>query len=147
MKLDVKIDSNCKETEVSIRASAINEEVTKIIAALNFETQTDIIAGIKDGAAEIIAPQDIIRIYAQKNRVTAVTKKGEYVLKSRLYELEEKLKGYGFVRISNSEIICLKTAERFDLSISGSICIKLSDGSAAYVSRRCVPKVKKLLGI
>jgi len=69
------------------------------------------------------------------------------VLRLRLYELEERLRPFSFVRISNSEIINLKRVRSFDLSLVGTICVTLSDGSKAYVSRRYVPKIKEVLGI
>ena len=92
-------------------------------------------------------PTKVLRFYAQQGKVIAVTENGEYVLRQRLYELEEKLEKDGFIRISNSEIINLKKAKNFDLSLAGSICVRLSDGTITYVSRRYVSKIKQLLGI
>ena len=77
----------------------------------------------------------------------AVTGDGEYLLRLRLYELEERLDKSSFVRISNSEIINLKKVRNFDLSFSGTICVSLSDGTVTYVSRRFVAKIKQVLGI
>lgn len=76
-----------------------------------------------------------------------MTDKGEYVLRLRLYELEKRLSSCQFVRISNSEIINLKKVSHFDLSFTGTICVKLSNNTTTYVSRRYVSKVKKILGI
>ena len=80
-------------------------------------------------------------------RVFAVTDKGEYVLRLRLYEAEGRLDSRRFVRISNSEIINLKKVSCFDLSFTGTICVKLSNHTMSYVSRRYVSKIKKMLGI
>lgn len=41
----------------------------------------------------------------------------------------------------------LKKVKNFDLSFSGVICVKLTDGTITYVSRRYVSKIKKILGI
>ena len=76
-----------------------------------------------------------------------MTENGEYVLRQRLYELEECLDGSCFVRISNAEIINLKKVRGFDLSITGTIRVTLTDGSATYVSRRYVGKIKQVLGV
>lgn len=64
-------------------------------------------------------------------------------------QLVKKLSGnpHQFVRISNSEIINLKKIDYFDLSFTGTICVKLRGGTVTYISRRCVPKVKEILGI
>lgn len=89
----------------------------------------------------------MIRIYLNSGKVVAVTDKGEYVLRLRLYEIENLLLTDQFIRISNSEIINLKKVNNFDLSFTGTICVKLSNGITTYVSRRYVPKLKKILGI
>ena len=96
---------------------------------------------------EILEPAEISRIYASGGKVLAVTDRGEYVLRQRLYELEERLDKGRFVRISNAEIINLKRAVRFDLRITGTVQIRLDDGTSAYVSRRYVGKIKQLLGV
>jgi len=89
----------------------------------------------------------LIRIYLNSGKVVAVTDKGEYILRLRLYEIEKLLLTDQFIRISNSEIINLKKVNNFDLSFTGTICVKLSNGVTTYVSRRYVPKLKKILGI
>ncbi len=89
----------------------------------------------------------MIRIYLNSGKVVAVTDKGEYILRLRLYEIENLLLTDQFIRISNSGIINLKKVNNFDLSFTGTICVKLSNGITTYVSRRYVPKLKKILGI
>ena len=70
-----------------------------------------------------------------------------YDLKERLYELEGRLDRHTFVRISHSEIINLRKAKAFDLRLSGTISVRLADGSVSYVSRRYVARIKQLLGV
>jgi DNA-binding LytR/AlgR family response regulator len=69
------------------------------------------------------------------------------MLRLRLYEIEERLDNNNFVRISNSDIINLKKVKGFDLSLAGTICVILSNGTVTYVSRRFVARIKQLLGI
>ena len=82
-----------------------------------------------------------------QGRVCAATDEGEFQLRQRLYELEERLEGGGFVRISNSELINLKRVRSFDLSLAGTIRVSLTDGSTAWASRRYVAKLRKTLGL
>lgn len=65
----------------------------------------------------------------------------------RLYELEERLDSAKFIRISHSEIVNLKMVKHFDLSLSGTICVALLDGTELYASRRYVSKLKQVLGV
>lgn len=146
MKVELKIDSSCTEPKVIIMASSVTEEVNNILKKLSEDT-LQIISGSKNGKINVLEQADLIRIYANDKKIFAVTDKGEYVLRQRLYELEEQLDTHWFVRISNSEIINLRKVSHFDLSITGTICVRLSDNTTTYVSRRYVSKIKKILGI
>ena len=146
MQLEVKIDSSYIEPKVIILTASMTEDVNIILSELLNQTP-QIISGSKDNKIEVIEQADLIRIYASNGKVIAATRKGEYALRLRLYEIEERLPPHQFVRISNSEIINLKNVNSFDFSLSGTICVKLADGTATYVSRRYVSKLKKILGI
>lgn len=146
MQLEVRIDSSYIEPKVIILTASMTEDVNIILNKLSNQAP-QIISGSKDNKIEVIELEDLIRIYASSGKVYAVTHKGEYTLRLRLYEIEERLPPHQFVRISNSEIINLKNVNNFDLSFTGTICVKLSNGITTYVSRRYVSKLKKLLGI
>ena len=60
-----------------------------IFLALLYASQ--IISGYKDEKIEILEQTDLIRIYANSVKVYAVTNKGEYILRLRLYEIENRL--------------------------------------------------------
>jgi DNA-binding LytR/AlgR family response regulator len=145
VKINIELDKALEEIEVLIRAAKMTEEVNGILKKLE-EPSVQMISGFAGDTLEILEQADIIRVYAAKGKVYAVTAKGEYLLRMRLYEAEERLDQTRFVRISNSEIN-LKMAKRFDLSFSGTICVNLAGGQTAYVSRRYVAKIKRLLGI
>ena len=132
MQIEIKMDPSCTEPKVIITTASITEEVSQLMKRLSEESPS-IIAGFRDDA--------------NAGKVFAVTGNGEYCVRSRLYELEERLDGSRFVRISNSEIINLNMVEHFDLSFSGTICVKLSNDTITYVSRRYVAKIKRILGI
>jgi len=146
MKVEIRLDESCKELQVILLTDRMSEEVNSVMRRLNTEVP-EMLTGSKDESIEIIEPDDIIRVYSGAGKVFAVTEKGEYTIRLRLYELEEVLGSAKFVRISNSEIINLKKARSFDLSMTGTICVSFSDGTASYVSRRYVGKIKKILGI
>lgn len=146
MKTEIRIENGCTEPKIIIVTDKMTEEINRIVKLLSEDTP-QIITGVRDDVTEILEQSEIIRIYAAAGKVYAVSEKGEYTLRKRLYELEELLDRTCFVRISNSEIINLKKAEGFDLSAAGTICVSLSNGGTAYASRRYVSKIKRLLGI
>ena len=146
MQVEIRIDGAYPEPKVVILTAAVTEEVSQLAKKLSGDAPC-ILSGMKDGKIEVLEPADLIRVYTSTGKVYAVTEKGEYVLRLRLYEVEQRLNPHQFVRISNSEIINLKKIDYFDLSFTGTICVKLRGGTVTYISRRCVPKVKEILGI
>lgn len=146
MKAEIKIDSTCKEPIAVIHTEKITDEVTNAVKFLS-DNSPMIITGFYDDMAEIIEPADIIKIYAMAGKVYALTSRKEYIVRMRIYELEEKLDKTQFVRISNSEIINLRKAIHFDLKLTGTICVSLENDNTAYVSRRYVSRIKKILGV
>lgn len=146
MQIEIKIDSSCTEPKIIVMAASMTEDIHMIIKKLSIDSP-QIISGMKDDKLEVLEQTDLIRMYANLGKIYAVTDKGEYIVRLRLYELEERLDKNQFVRISNSEIINLKKVEHFDLSFTGTICVKLTNGTTTYVSRRYVSKIKQILGI
>lgn len=146
MQVEIKIDGAYVEPKVIIMTAAVTEDVRRIADKLSKE-DLQILSGSKNGKIEVIEREDLIRVYANAGKVFAVTEKGEYAMRLRLYEMEERLSPSQFVRISNSEIINFKKVKNFDLSFTGAICVELMNGTTTYVSRRYVSKIKTILGI
>ena len=146
MKIEIQLDPNQQETKVIIVTEQMTDEVKELMDRLSKE-QPKVLAGFQGEQVEILEPEDIYRIYGANQKIYAVTEKGEYQLRSRLYELEERLTRLGFIRISNSEIVNVKKIKSFDLSYTGTIGVVLSNGTSTFVSRRYMIKIKQALGI
>ncbi len=141
MQVELKTDPSYSEPKIIILTASVTEEVHEIMKKLSADTP-QIITGSRDGGIEILEEADLIRIYAGSGKVFAVTDNGEYILRMRLYEAEEKLNKEMFVRIIN-----IRKVRHFDCSFTGTICVRFKNGETAYVSRRYVSKIKKILGL
>ncbi|MBQ1170682.1 MAG: LytTR family transcriptional regulator [Oscillospiraceae bacterium] len=146
MKIEIKIDDTAAETKVIIVTREVTESVQTLVKRLS-EEHPKVIAGFSEDTVRLLEQKEILRIYAADGKVFAVTEKGEFTLRLRLYELEERLDKKRFVRISNSEIVNLGKVRGFDLSFSGTIRVSLTNGTSTYVSRRYVSKIKTTLGL
>ena len=146
MQIEIKIDEHCTESKIIIVTNKVTDEINDIMKKLAGD-QTQMIAGFQDDQVTILEPNQIYRFFASNGKVYAETELRKYVIHLRLYEVEQRLAGNSFVRISNSEIINLRKVRGFDLSFTGTICVSLSNGTVTYVSRRYVVKIKQLLGI
>ena len=140
MNIETRIDKDIDSITVVIMTPSMTDEVNDIIIKLK---EPNLLKGFKKDRVKFIEHKEVIRIYSYKQGVYAVCDDGEYKLNKRLYRLEEDLKSYGFIRISHSEIINIKKVSNFDLSISGTICVKFNNGTSTYVSRRFVSQIKK----
>lgn len=146
MQIEIKIDGNAPDTKVIIVTKQVDEKVNALVRRIA-EERPQVLAGFSGDTVKLLEQESILRVYASNGKVYAVTQTGEYALRLRLYEAEERLDKGRFVRISNSEIVNLRMVKGFDLSYTGTIRVNLRDGTASFVSRRYVSKIKAVLGI
>lgn len=146
MEIEIKIDGNYHEPKVIILTEKMSDQINHLVRKIT-EDVPQMIAGFQNDLLKVLDQDDLFRIYTRNGKVFASTSQGEYSLRLRLYELEERLDKNNFVRISNSDIINLRKVKAFDLSFAGTICVSLLNGEITYVSRRFVPKIKQVLGI
>ena len=90
MKVEIKIDDSYIEPKILILTAAMTEDVNLILNKLS-ENTPQVISGCKNEKIEVIEQEDLIRIYAGSGKVFAVTEKGEYTVRFRLYEIEKRL--------------------------------------------------------
>ena len=146
MQIEVQIQPGCREPRIVIHTDRMSEEVQALLTRLE-AGQSQLLLGFCGEEARVLSPETLLRVYAQDGRVYAATEQGVFALRGPLYEWEQRLDPHTFVRISQSEIIHLKKVKGFDLSLSGTICVRLADGTVTYASRRYVAKIKTILGI
>lgn len=120
MKVEVALDPTCKEPKIIILTDKMTDEITDILKRLS-EVTAHPLTAFSERGVEIVEWSDVIRIYAERKKVFVQTTKGTYTVRSRLYELEEKLDSQLFIRISNSEIVNSKKIISMDISLTGTI--------------------------
>jgi DNA-binding LytR/AlgR family response regulator len=70
----------------------------------------------------------------------------EKKIDERLYELSEQL-GSKFMQISKTTLVNLSYMDSIEPGFSGTLLLKLRNGSKDYVSRKYLPEFKKYLGL
>ncbi len=146
MQVEIQLDAACTEPQVIIRTAQVDDAVQALAKRIS-DTPPQLLTGSRDGTIEILNPSELIRIFADGGKTVAVTENGMYDLRLRLYEAEERLPHSSFVRISKSEIVNLHKVKSFDLSFTGTICIRFLNDTVTYVSRRYVREIKQILGV
>lgn len=144
MKLELNIDEKVKETLVVVSANKIGKEVQNLINYIEYSSEY--LVGIVEDKASIIDIDEIIRVYIEDRKTFVVTLKDTYVVKKKLYEVENMVTR-NFVKISQSEIANIKFIKNLDFSNTGTIVIKYKNSDISYVSRRMIKEFKLKLGI
>lgn len=146
MKIHIETDRSLTETEIIIRVQEVNDEINNLVCRLQ-DTTPKVLTGFLGYKVVVLNEKDIIRVYSEQKKVFAIANNECYTLKMPLYEVMQRLNPNKFVRISHSETVNIEKVLEFDVSITGSIRIKLSNGTVSYVSRRFIPHIKYILGI
>ena len=144
MKLELNIDEKVKETLVVVSANKIDKEVQNLINYIEYSSEY--LIGIVENKASIIDIDEIIRVYIEDRKTFVVTLKDTYVVKKKLYEVEN-IVTRNFEKISQSEIAKIKFIKNLDFSKTGTIDIKNKKSDISYVSRRMIKEFKLKLGI
>ena len=139
MKLELNIDEKVKETLV-----VVDKEVQNLINYIEYSSEY--LIGIVEDKASIIDIGEIIRVYIEDRKTFVVTLKDTYVVKKKLYEVENMVTR-NFIKISQSEIANIKFIKNLDFSNTGTIVIKYKNSDISYVSRRMIKEFKLKLGI
>ena len=143
MKCTVVIDPQCEE-EIVIRArerSALVDQIEELVK----ETNTEVI-GYKDRNIAVLRPEEIFCCTVEEGRIFALTASDKWLLKHRLYALEELL-GNRFVKINQSCLVNTAQILRFDVSFAGALKVTLKNNYQDYVSRRQLKTVKERMGL
>ncbi|MBQ3057538.1 MAG: LytTR family transcriptional regulator DNA-binding domain-containing protein [Clostridia bacterium] len=143
MKVNVFIDKNHEE-EIQIFAhekTALIEKIEELVNDFSIE-----IIAYNDKEIVRLNLDDIYCFITESNKLFAITEKEKLLVKSRLYNIEEKL-SCDFIKINKSCIANIKKIDRFNASISGTLEVKFKNSYTEYVSRRSIKAVKERLGL
>ena len=143
MKCEIIINPSCEEKIIiyAKEESSLVQEIKQLAEG----AKNDLFGYAEDEIVKL-NPADIYYISVIGGKVYATVGKEKFLLKERLYLLEEKLPEC-FVKINQSCLANIKKTERFDTSISGTLKIRFKNGDTDYVSRRQLRAVKERLGI
>ena len=143
MKLRIVIDKNHDE-QILIYA----HEKTALICEIEQLVNNDSFDLTGYGETETIKLNlnEICCFITEDSKVYALTEKGKYRLKSRLYQIEQNLND-NFVKINQSCIANIKKIDKFKASVGGALTVIFKNGYEDYVSRRNLKNVKERLGL
>lgn len=145
MKISINIDTDIKDTEISISCSQLTPKIEKILATLRILDQQ--LMAVKGDETYILDISKIVYIESVDRKTFVYTCNDYFESKLKLYELEEQLCEYGFFRASKSCVVQLKYIRSLKADINRRIKITLENGEQIMVSRQYAEELKRKLGM
>lgn len=143
MKCTVILDKT-REEEIVIYAHQKNEMIFEIERMAQEKPLQ--MTGFLNEEIVRLELQDIYCFTVEGGRLYAIGENEKYLIKARLYNIEEIL-DKSFIKINQSSIANVKKIQKFDASISGTLKVIFKNGHTDYVSRRNIKNVKERLGL
>ena len=145
MKIDIDQNSAYEETSVTIRCARLSREVTDLLALLRVYDEK--LTGQRGGETHILNAADVLYADTADRRTFFYTAEGVYETELRLYELEQRLAGAGFLRAGKSLLLNFDHIRALRPDFGGRLLATLSNGEKAVISRQFVPAFRKKLGL
>lgn len=142
MKCETVISAQ-EEERVIIYAHERRPFIEKIEALAASDGQGELF-GYTDSECVRLERSEIECVSVIDGKVVAITQRGRFRLRERLYMLEESLGG-GFVKINKSALANIDSIERFSASFGASLLVTFKCGYSDYISRRQIKNVKERL--
>ena len=143
MQVHVEIGEDLPETVITIRCREKTPYINKLIAVLKIvDRQIVVNCG---GNITSLNLDAVLYIESVDRKCFVYTEKETCESDSRLYELEQQLREYLFVRISKSAIVNLKNIKSIKTHIGRRLLIILNNGEQLIASRQYADAIRKLL--
>ena len=105
------------------------------------------LTGQRGGETHILNAADVLYADTADRRTFFYTAEGVYETELRLYELEQRLAGAGFLRAGKSLLLNFDHIRALRPDFGGRLLATLSNGEKAVISRQFVPAFRKKLGL
>lgn len=145
MKLTIELPKPGEEEEIIIRCKNPDEELLRLAGRL--VRRKDKIIARQDKNILQLTPDKIYYFEAVNNKVFAYLEKQVLEVRQKLYEIENDLNGWDFIRISKSVVLNISKISYIAPMFNGRLEANLQNGEKVIISRQYVPALKKKLDI
>lgn len=143
MKLKTEQDLCCNDIEVTVKYAKKDRLVKRIVTFLqlvDLQIKCD-----SDNVERMVNISDIYYIESVDKKTYVYLEKEVYHTGSRLYQLIDELKQYGFVQVSKSCILNINALESIKPLFNSRMEATLKNGEKVYINRNYLSGVKKAL--
>lgn len=145
MQINIEIQNDITDTIVTIRCKERDAFVERLIAAIQVIDKQIMV--MHEGNVTALNLEEILYIESVDRKCFLYTAEKVYESFNKLYELEQQLAQYFFVRINKSCVVNLKNINSIKTYINRRLLITLSNEEQLIVSRQYADEIKVLLGV
>lgn len=145
MKVTVEERPELEQTEVVVRCRRLDAQTARLVELLRLSDAR--LIGERDGETCILDGADVLYIDTVDRGTFLYTGDGVFETRLRLYELEELLSPWDFVRVSKSAIVNFDRVRSLRPDLGGRLRLTMSNGEVVVANRQYVPAIKMKLGL
>ena len=143
MIINLEQNPSQKDIEISITYPVKNKIVERIVSFVkSVDTQIECYS---DGGVKLVNATDIYYIESVDGKTVACCEKESYFVKSRLYQIYEKLKDNGFIQVSKYCILNINKLDKFRPLDNNRLEAVLSNGAFLCITRKYISGIKQIL--
>ena len=132
-----------KDIEVIIKYPVKNKVVERIVSLIkSVDTQIECYS---DDIVKLVNVSDIYYIESIDKKTIVFCENESYQVKSRLYQIYEKLANNGFVQISKYCVLNINKLEKIKPLANSHLEAVLSNGKCLYVTRKYLAGIQRIL--
>jgi len=143
MIINLEQNSSQKDIEILIKYPLKDKIVERIVSLIK---SVDVqIECYSDYGVKLVNASDIYYIESVDGKTIACCEKENYFVKSRLYQIYEKLKDNGFIQVSKYCILNINKLDKFRPLGNNRLEAVLSNGTFLCITRKYISDIKQIL--
>ena len=143
MTLKIEINPAQRNIEVLITCPEKNKTVDRVVSLIKSVNKQ--IECYSDDSIKQVNVSDIYYIESVDGKTIACCEKEKYLVKSRLYQIYEKIKDNGFIQISKYCILNINKLDKFKPIDNNRLEAVLSNGAYLCITRKYIAGIKQIL--
>jgi DNA-binding LytR/AlgR family response regulator len=141
----LKLEQNVsqKDIEITITYPVKNRIIERIVSFIkSVDAQIECYS---DDIVKLVNVSDIFYIESVDGKTTVCCEKERYFVKSRLYQIYEKLRNSGFIQISKYCVLNINKLDKFRPLDNNRLEAVLSNGVYLCITRKYISGIKQIL--
>ena len=136
-------DPEEQNIDVLVRSRERDEEVEDLLERISGNRLDRFAVIAPEGTQVNLDPGEIVLVSMRKNQARVETLAGSYTVRQTLQTIEQALEGFGFLRISRSELVNVNKIVKMDFTANRELRLELVGGMETWVSRRYIPLIRE----